>query len=163
MTKSTITSQPSRPIWRTTRISVKPLWSNQSINPNHCCFTLSTMTSMVLFMENQTLKTMITQLHHILKPKPLSLSSPHMRKSKAWLRTTFIKQWNFKPPCLTQYQIHPPPRNQKPTNPQTKKPKPTHFHPLIPMFAQIVSKWVQASKLCFTNSKMKTVLHSNTS
>jgi hypothetical protein len=32
MTKSTITSQPSRPIRRTARISVKPLWSNQSIN-----------------------------------------------------------------------------------------------------------------------------------
>lgn len=32
MTKSTITSQPSRPIRRTARISVKPLWSNHTIN-----------------------------------------------------------------------------------------------------------------------------------
>jgi hypothetical protein len=32
MTKSTNTSQPSRPIRITARISVKPLWSNQSIN-----------------------------------------------------------------------------------------------------------------------------------
>jgi hypothetical protein len=32
MTKSTNTSQPSRPIRRTARITVKPLWSNQSIN-----------------------------------------------------------------------------------------------------------------------------------
>jgi hypothetical protein len=32
MTKSTTTSQPSRPVRKTARISVKPLWSNQSIN-----------------------------------------------------------------------------------------------------------------------------------
>jgi hypothetical protein len=32
MTKSTNTSQPSRPIRKTARISVKPLWSNQPIN-----------------------------------------------------------------------------------------------------------------------------------
>jgi hypothetical protein len=108
--------------------------NKSTINPNHCCFTLSTMTSMVLFMENQILKTMITQLHHILKPKPLSLSFLHMRKSKAWSRITSIKQWNFKPPCLTLYQTHPPTKNQKPkTNqPSNQETKTNPFPPTHP-------------------------------